>query len=64
VPKVWLQYAFSLFTELRELEAALEDGRFRSYDHGPQVLVVTSGRQRKVICRFEGGRDVITVKPA
>jgi hypothetical protein len=54
VGKVWKVYPY----KLRQLLDALDDARLRSHGHGPQVLVVASGRQRKVIRRFEDGREV------
>lgn len=54
VGKLWKVYPY----KLRELLDALDDARLRSYGQGPQILVVASGRQRKIIRRFEGGREV------
>jgi len=41
-----------------DLPDALDDARLRNYSHEPQVLMAASGRQRKIISRFEGGPGV------
>lgn len=43
---------------LRSLLDAMEDARFQSFADGPQEVVKTEGRERTVVRRYEGGREV------
>jgi hypothetical protein len=43
---------------LRGLTEALDDARFRSASGAPKVVVVMEGKQRRIIRRFEHGREV------
>ncbi len=52
--KVYQTYPYTL----RSLEKALEDARLRSYNNGPHVLTVVTGRHSRILRRFEHGREV------
>jgi hypothetical protein len=43
--------------DLRSLVDAMEEARLRSFNHGPQVLVVVTGRSSEVIRRYEHGQE-------
>jgi len=43
---------------LKGLTEALDDARFRSASGAPKVVVVMEGKQRRIIRRFEHGREV------
>lgn len=52
---VWKVYPYTL----RSLEQALDEARLRSLYNGPHVLTVITGRQSKVIRRYERGQQVL-----
>lgn len=52
--KVYRTYPYNL----RSLLEALNDARLRSFDEGPQVVTVVTGRSSQVIRRYEHGKEV------
>ena len=51
--KIYKTYPY----DLRSLPEALEQARLRSFNDGPQVVTVVTGRQNQVIRRYEHGKE-------
>jgi len=60
VGEVYRTYPYTL----RGLTDALEDARYQSYAGTPQLVVRLDGRERLVIRRYEGGREVPVSPPS
>jgi hypothetical protein len=58
--KVWKTYPY----DLRSLLVALDDARLRSYDEGPQVVTVVTGRHSQGIRRYEHGKEALSASTA
>jgi hypothetical protein len=60
VGEVYRTYPYTL----RGLTDALDDARYQSYAGTPQLVVRLVGRERLVIRRYEGGREVPVSPPS
>jgi hypothetical protein len=58
--KIYKTYPY----DLRSLLEALEQARLRSFNQGPQVVTVVTGRQNQVIRRYEHGKQVWSLSRA
>lgn len=58
--KIYKTYPY----DLRSLLEALEEARLRSFNQGPQVVTVVTGRHKQVIRRYEHGKQVWSLSRA